>query len=196
MIHLSSLHGELICKNSCKTYGTLNTHGINERFSFNDLLLLLFRYGTMRRQRGWVVSSSDSESGDSSSDHKLGVFFGRLEFKSSAMLALLRGCLLPAPVRSYLCCVLEIIWEQVKIFFHVPIFRITPQLCKPYTTYDPLIWSDQGLQLKTTVFDPFPELNCLFPTQLKEANFYVLQQIWVLHCCKSIMYSAANAINK
>ena len=73
---------------------------------------------------------------------------------------------------------------------------MTPQLFKPHTTHDPLIRSDQGLELKTTVFDPFPELNWLFPTQLKEANFYVLQQIWVLHCCKSIMYSAANAINK
>ena len=52
------------------------------------------------------------------------------------------GYLLPAPVRLYLCCLLEIIWEQIWIFFHVPIFRITPQLCKPHTTHNPSIRSD------------------------------------------------------
>ena len=62
-------------------------------------------------------------------------------------------------------------------FFHVPIFRITPQLCKPHTTHNPLIRSDKGLELKTLVFDPFPELNWLFPTQIIGANFYVPQQI-------------------
>ena len=29
------------------------------------------------------------------------------------------GCLLPVPVRLYLCCLLEIIWEQLRTFFHV-----------------------------------------------------------------------------
>ena len=52
-----------------------------------------------------------------------------------------------------------------------------PQLCKPHITHDPLNRSDKGRELKTTVFDPFPELNWLFSTQLKEAKFYVLQQI-------------------
>lgn len=62
-------------------------------------------------------------------------------------------------------------------FFHVPIFRITPQLCKPHTTHNPLIRSDKGLELKTLVFDPFPELNWLFPTHVIGANLYVPQQI-------------------
>ena len=61
------------------------------------------------------------------------------------------------------------------MFFNVPIFTITPQLCKPHTTHNPLIRSDKGLELKTSVFDPFPELNWLFPTQIKKANFYVPQ---------------------
>lgn len=78
------------------------------------------------------------------------------------------GYLLLAPVRLYLCCLLEIIWEQIWIVFHVPIFRITPQLCKPHTTHNPLIRSDKGLELKTSFFDPFPELNLLFPTQIKK----------------------------
>ena len=37
---LTSLHSELIYKDACKKYGTLNPHGSNERFSFNDLLVV------------------------------------------------------------------------------------------------------------------------------------------------------------
>ena len=50
-----------------------------------------------------VVKPSDSQSGDSSSDHKLGVFLGRPEFKSSAMLEntqLAASCQLPL---GYIC---------------------------------------------------------------------------------------------
>ena len=77
------------------------------------------------------------------------------------------------------------------MFFNVPIFRITPQSCKPHTTHNPLIRSDKGLELKTSVFVPFPELNWLFPTQIKEANFYAPHRsehysaARVVQCCKS-----------
>ena len=150
----------------------------------------------MRRQRGWVVSSSDSQSKDSSSHYRLGVFLVHPEFKSSARLEntkLVASCQL---LLGYICVVcLKLFDGRYEFFFHVAIFRITPQLCKPHTTHNPLIRSDKGLELKTSFFDPFPELNLLFPTQIKKANFKVFQWNWVLECCKSIMYSAAKAID-
>ena len=80
-----------------------------------------------------------------------------------------------------------------KFFSMFPLLEKHP-MGKPHTTHNPLIRSDKGLELKISVFNPFPELNWLFPTQLKEANV-VPQKILVLQYCKNIMYSAAKAID-
>ena len=70
----------------------------------------------MRRQRGWEVSSSDSQSGDSSSDHKLGVFLGRPEFK----IAMLENTQLVASSQlplGYICVVCLNLFESSYEFF-------------------------------------------------------------------------------